>query len=156
MGGSTLGTAAVQVHHISLRGSGSDGPGDELVAWAESDFMVKTVEIWAGIYRQSGSGGESCRATIEQEGNADDGWHHDRADAQLFDVVVGAGEHAGAIDAAFSGSADRAGILRRLRENHSAKQRRDTFDREALGAGSARTFHRSVPLEKQRYKQTDQ
>src|SRR5215475_10760438 len=110
MGGSTLGTAALQVHHVSLRRSGSDGLGHELVAWAESDFMVETVEIWAGIRRQSGSRRQSCRATVEQEGNADYGRHYDRADAQLFDAVVGAGEHAGAIDSAFSGGADRAGI----------------------------------------------
>src|SRR5262245_3233425 len=117
MGGSTLGTAAVQVHHVSLRRSSSDGAGHELVAWTESDFMVEAVEIWAGIRRQSGSRWQSCRATVEQKGNADDGRNYDCADAQPVDAFVGASEHSGAIDAAFSRGIDRTGILRRLRKN---------------------------------------
>src|SRR5437764_605463 len=84
LGRSTLRAAALQVHHISLRRRSSNGPGNELVARAESNFMVEAVEIRTGIRRQSGSRRQSCRAVIEQEGHADNGRNYDRPDAQLF------------------------------------------------------------------------
>src|SRR5215475_11191684 len=49
---------------------------------------------------------------------ADKGRHFDRPDAQSGHTFVGEGEYARATDVAFGGSADRLGILRRLRENH--------------------------------------
>src|SRR6266478_6215272 len=136
--------AALWLYHLSQRGRGAYRTGAELVAGQPDHRLAQAPEVRPGLPRQGGIGRQPGGAVVEQKRHAHDGRHFDRAGAQPDHAALGAMESAGRTDAAFGSRADGPGLLRRLRENHSAERRWGEVAGETLGPGWLGIVHRPL------------
>ena len=139
--------AALSLHHGAQRGGGCHGAPFELVVWAGNHSLAQATEIRPGIQGQSRGGWRPGRARPQQEGDAHHGRHLHYND---FDgdhrIVDPIGQQTGFADAAFCARADRPGILRRLRQDHPAKRRRNAAPCEALRPNRRQYFYWYLPV----------